>query len=451
MVRSVKLGVCAALGLGMLGVSACGATKGDSGATGAGTTSSGSVTGGGLGGSGGQGTTPTVGSGGSFTTGSGGSGGSGGDDTCAATEVEATLKVKPADIIFIIDNSGSMGQEIQGVEQNINVNFAQIIGQSMVDYRVIMLTRHGSSSLSVCIEAPLSTIAQGGCANIGTNPPGNNPGKFYHYSTTVSSHNSLCKVLETFENPSNAHKDGFGLAPNGWQAWLRPEALKVFVELSDDGIVCSYNGKTYNDQDQVGDTNPPSGGKKVALDYDKDLLAKSPMHFGDTTERNYQWYSLVGLGAKDVNQPLLPHAPADPVTSSKCSPGSVSPGTGYQWLSKGTNALRFPLCNPGGYDVVFQAIAQGVVSGATVPCEFAMPEPGEGEVIDPDTLVVKYTPGGMGMPTEFKQVKTSSLCGPERFYIENDVIKICPEACATLTNDPQAKVDIEVGCGEIID
>jgi hypothetical protein len=365
--------------------------------------------------------------------------------------VEATVKIKPADIIFVIDNSGSMNQEISGVEQNINVNFAQIIGQSQIDYRVIMLTRHGSSNLEVCIEAPLSTIPAGGCSNIGNNPPGNNPGKFYHYSLGVYSHDSPCKILDTFASPASNKKDEFSLALNGWQAWLRPEAIKVFVEISDDGIVCSAKGLSFNDADQVGDTNPPSGGKKFALDFDKALLQLPFNQFGDTAERNYQWYSLVGLGPKDANNPLVPHAPADPVVSTKCTPGSVAPGTGYQWLSKGTNALRFPLCNPSGYDVVFKAIAQGVVSGATVPCEYDVPEPPEGETIDPDTLVVKYTPGGMGVPLEFKQVKSTALCGPDKFYIQDDIIKMCPEACAIITADPGAKIDIEVGCGEIIE
>ena len=84
-------------------------------------------------------------------------GGAGGEDSCASTNVEATVKIKPADIIFVIDNSGSMGQEIAGVEKNINVNFAQIIEQSMVDYRVIMLTAHGALGNDVCIEAPSTT------------------------------------------------------------------------------------------------------------------------------------------------------------------------------------------------------------------------------------------------------------------------------------------------------
>ena len=166
-----------------------------------------------------QTTGASVGAGGNFDPGDM-TGGAGGEDSCASTNVEATVKIKPADIIFVIDNSGSMGQEIAGVEKNINVNFAQIIEQSMVDYRVIMLTAHGAHGNDVCIEAPLSTIAQGDCLKTNPAAPGINPGKFYHYDLYVGSHDSLCKILDTVDSPGAAHKDAHGLAPDGWKQWL---------------------------------------------------------------------------------------------------------------------------------------------------------------------------------------------------------------------------------------
>ena len=83
---------------------------------------------------------------------------------CGTQEAEAELVAKPVDIIITIDNSGSMGEEIAGVQSNINVNFAQIIEASGLDYRVIMVSRFGNDSgEDVCIEAPLSGIPQGGC------------------------------------------------------------------------------------------------------------------------------------------------------------------------------------------------------------------------------------------------------------------------------------------------
>ena len=82
-----------------------------------------------------------------------GSGGSGG--TCIDEVQEAEVTLKPADIIFVIDNSGSMGEEIAGVESNINTNFAQQMAASGIDYRIIMVTEHdgpvGFASQPVCI------------------------------------------------------------------------------------------------------------------------------------------------------------------------------------------------------------------------------------------------------------------------------------------------------------
>src|SRR5262245_1645323 len=75
---------------------------------------------------GGSTTTSTTANVGGFQ-GVGGGAGGGDGGSCAGLQVEATIEYKPADIIFIIDNSGSMSDEINQVEQNINVNFAGII------------------------------------------------------------------------------------------------------------------------------------------------------------------------------------------------------------------------------------------------------------------------------------------------------------------------------------
>src|SRR4030095_14330224 len=112
--------------------------------------------------------------GGDVVVGQGG-GGNGQGGACADLVVEAEVQFLPADIIFIIDNSGSMTDEIASIETNINVNFANIIQSSGVDYQVIMVTDHGSGSLEVCVGPPLS-----GTTNC-SGPPVFVPGQFYHY------------------------------------------------------------------------------------------------------------------------------------------------------------------------------------------------------------------------------------------------------------------------------
>lgn len=409
---------------------ACGsspANNNGAGATGGSTSSGGGNGPGGKGGS-------TSGTGGDFTFDAGTSdGGFDPDAACVAQSAAATLVKRPVDIIIAIDNSGSMTNEIEGVQQNINQNFANIIEGSGLDYRVILIARHGKAAgaQSICVEAPLSGIAAGGCATPPAQPV-NNPPKFFHYSVEVTSHDSWCKMLQTFSTP-----DEFNLAPTGWKDWLRADSFKTFIEITDDGVQCSFNGKSYQDSNSV------AAGTTTAAAFDADLLALSPAHFGNAAERNYRFYSIVAMA---YNSPATkPYEPTDPVITGEC-PTAADPGTGYQALSVLTGGLRFPLCDTTSYDVVFQSIADGVIKGAKVACEFPVPEAPVGETIDLTTVQVGYTPGGMGTQTTFAQVAGASACTAGSFYIEGGVIKLCADACTLVQADDAAKIDVIFGC-----
>jgi hypothetical protein len=398
------------------------------GAGGGDTSSANGGSGGAQGGNGGEG--------GGFIPGTGGNdGGLDPDSACAAQSAAATLAKKPVDIIIIIDNSGSMTDEIQGVEKNINQNFAQIIENSGIDYRVILIARHGSASgaQSICIEAPLSGIPAGGCATPGTTPV-DNPPKFYHYNREIGSHTSLCLALTGFSTP-----DLDGKAPNGWQEWLRPESFKSFIEITDDGVSCSFNGTTLNDANTV------AGGTTAANAFDQALLTLSPQHFGTAAERNYAFFSIVAMAYN--NPPTMPYSPADPVITGEC-PTAADPGTGYQALSVMTNSLRFPMCDTTAYDVVFQAIAQGVIAGSKVACDFPVPPPPMGQTVDLDTVEVQYTPAGMGAPMGLKKVADLAACAPDSFYVDvaANQVYLCPDTCTVVQADDKAKIDVLFAC-----
>ncbi|MDI3281734.1 hypothetical protein [Polyangium sp. 15x6] len=357
------------------------------------------------------------------------------DSACVSQSSEATLVKKPVDIIVVIDNSGSMSAEIIGVQTNINQNFAQILETSGLDYRVILLAKHGnaSSAQSVCIEAPLSGIPAGGC-NPPPSLPVNNPGRFYHYDREITSVDSWCRLIQTFTTA-----DANGFAPTGWQEWLRPDSFKTFIELTDDRVSCTYNNVNYNDGNTV------NGGIAAAEKFDTDLLALSPQNFGTKEARNYRWYSIVAMSYNDPA--TKPWEPADPITTGEC-PTAANPGTGYQALSVLTGGLRFPLCDTTSYDVVFQAIAEGVVAGAQVSCEFGIPDPPMGTTVDLNSVVVDYTPGDMSPNKQFKQVADAAACTAESFYIDKDAKKIilCPDTCGVVKNDAAAKVAVLFAC-----
>ena len=63
-------------------------------------------------------------------------------DACAAS-VAQVQKAK-VDLIFVIDNSGSMTAEMTQIKVNVN-NFAQKIGMSGLDYRVVFIVAKATS------------------------------------------------------------------------------------------------------------------------------------------------------------------------------------------------------------------------------------------------------------------------------------------------------------------
>ncbi len=432
--RTILLCALAALSLGgaVIGVGCSGGDNTASSGSGSGGNSSGSSQGG---------------------NGAGGNGGSGGefvfvdagptdaglneDSACVSQSSTATLVKKPVDIVVLIDNSGSMSAEIIGVQNNINQNFAQILEESGLDYRVILIAKHGdaASGQNVCVEAPLSGIPAGDCAPPPAMPV-NNPGKFYHYNREVLSTDSWCRLLQTYNTP-----DIHNFAPTGWQEWLRPDSFKTFIEITDDGVSCSLNGVTYNDANSV------AGGVSVAEKFDTDLLALSPENFGTKEARNYKWYSIVAM---KYNDPATkPWEPADPITTGEC-PTAADPGTGYQALSVLTDALRFPLCDTTSYDVVFQAIASGVVAGAQVACDFTIPEPPVGTTVDLASAVIEYTPGDMSPTQQFKQVADATVCAADSFYIDKaaNTAILCPDTCGIVKKDTAAKISVLFACAQ---
>lgn len=364
------------------------------------------------------------------------------DTACVATVAEATLTRRPVDIIFVIDNSPSMSDEIISVQRNINDSFAALIEASGVDYRVIMLAEHGDALAedSVCIGAPLSGTT---CAPLPPAPV-NNPPRFFHYSYPNESHNSLCNILGTYNNNNNVQPDQYGLAPNGWSEWVRPDSLKVFVEITDDNVACQSTHLPRGNNVYVVDRDTPEGGESVAAWFDAALFAMQPAVFGDALDRNYIFHSIVGLGE---NSPATEAwGPTEPMVLGTCGT-AVAFGTGYQALSQATGGLRFPLCEFSSYDVVFQAIAEGVITGSVVTCDYRVPDPPPGETLDLSTVVVQYTPGDMSTQQYFNQVADASACmSSNSFYIQDDTILLCPSACEKVQADPMAKVDTLYGC-----
>jgi hypothetical protein len=380
----------------------------------------------GSGGSGGQGATGGTNI---LPPGGGTSGSTGEGGACATTESMATLVKEPIDIIVILDNSGSMDEELTSVEPNINVNFASILDTSGVDYRVILISRHrkeernptmpGAEDTSVCIEAPLSGLDS--CPS----PDPIFSARFFQYFTKIESEDSFDITLDTYEPPfAVGFEDRADQAPNGWSAWLRPRAKKVFLELTD------------ADEDMS------------AAAFVAGLQGMAPEHFGnDPAAPSFVFHSIVGVAEKAV--PTDPYLPTEPIETDRC-PSVTTEGRTYQELSILTGGLRFPLCGFDAYDVVFRRISEDVVTRTVVACDFAIPPPPPGKELERDKVAVSYVSGNNSGDLEFLQVLDPADCGPDAFYMTADRIELCPEACAFVQADENARVDVLFTCESTI-
>jgi hypothetical protein len=349
---------------------------------------------------------------------------------CAQKTVRATRgRAKPVDVVFVIDNSGSMVEEIAAVQENINRDFAAIIAESGVDYRVILLSLYGVGGTSICISPPLAGSAcEAGVAATASET-------FHHYSVEIGSQDAFCQILTTFDRP-----DQFGLAPEGWQAWLRPDAQKALVVITDDSAFCAYaSGET---QLEFGRDSDPY---VDALAFHKALLARSPEQFGVPPDVRYQFYSIVGLAPNAlVTEPYFPY---QALNSTTCDT-APAPGLSYQALSVATDALRYPVCDGRSFDAVFRVLASSVIQSSKQDCLFELPDAPEWSVIDLDSVHLEYRAGDGAMPRRFDQVRPGA-CKDDHSFVIRERIELCPAACRLVQADAAPEINIRFGCTAI--
>lgn len=366
---------------------------------------------------------------------------------CSGGTSVAVNEKRPVDIIFMIDNSGSMKGEIEQVQDRINADFASIIGSSAIDYRVIMMSRYGDIDTSVgdskypiCIGSPLGADD---CSAADSTELVSNPPHYFHFSTDVGSWDALCRVLEGYDAPDELARDGRAwtpLAPRGYSQWLRQNALKVFVVITDDDIDCFHRGVLLRDNSNVED------GQVAASLFDDALLALSPEQFGTIEDRKYVFHSIVAMS--EYSDPLKAWPASDPIQTGTCSPGSEGPGTGYQALSRMTGGLRYPTCRNDDFDAIFRELATSVVDRSAASCFFTLENEGN---FDISTAKVVYADGRGGTTTLTRRADVAD-CGDSStsWYLPDPdapgEVQLCPATCEVVEADDDARIGVEVGC-----
>ncbi|MGZ3417758.1 MAG: hypothetical protein ACXWUG_20505 [Polyangiales bacterium] len=313
------------------------------------------------------------------------------DATCAKTEAAAIKP--PVDVIMSIDQSGSMSDDIANVKANVN-KLSDFLAKTGLDYRVVMIGTPGTSTYNICVPAPLGV----GAPSCASNPP-----KFRSVSQNVQSHDTLKLILSTYDSPTGS--------ATAWADFLRKDAVKVFIPVTDD------------------DSN---GSNPTSTAFDTSLLAKPGGQFGTAAKRNYVVYPIVG-------------AKPSPDEATKCGSNAVNTGPQYVSLAKLTKGQWFPICIT-DFGPVFEEIAKNVAT--RVACELTVPPPPTGEKLDPKKVNVSYTPSTGATEPILQDASKPCDMGANGWQYSADGTKIllCGDACKKAQDDLGAKISVEFGC-----
>lgn len=101
----------------------------------------------------------------------------------------------------------------------------------------------------------------------------------------------------------------------------------------------------------------------------------------------------------------------------------------------------------GNPQAFIQALKQ--IQASAIACQFKMPTTDAG-VIDIDQVKVEYTPSSTGTPQLLTRVPDAASCVADGWYYDDNTnpttIHLCPDMCATVQADSNAKVQVLLGC-----
>ena len=335
-----------------------------------------------------------------------------GDDSCTEASSQAESGVLPADIIVVVDNSGSMTDEAGFVQDSMN-DFANTIINSGVDTHVVLISDDSNDQQGVCVPAPLGS---GSCPNDENLP------NFRHVVTNVASSNSLQLLLSTYPQ---------------WQDSLRPNATKTIAVISDDNSALSAQAFT----DMIVTMDPTFEGFKfdaIISPYDLDGIVCFPCQISGNCAS------------------CDPCCGLDSALGLLCTALPADEGTVYKELVQTTGGIEGNLCTQ-DFLPVFQDMATAVIDDSQVSCLYDIPDPGNGMSIDFNRVNVEYQLNPGSNPVLIPNVPGGELdCGPSGGWYYDDIIAptqvlLCPDTCDTVQANPQAAITVKFGCATVIE
>lgn len=316
------------------------------------------------------------------------------DQACLTAEATANPAVQPADIIFVIDTSGSMDNEAAAIEANMNRFVEFVTAADSLDVRVVVVAndpgvRRGFETLlGICIPPPLGG-APDTCRpdTVLDDGPDNDSDRYLHVREIVFSREPLSKFIEHY----------------GQFSWfLRPGVPTHIIVISDDESF--LGGDSFMRQVEGLSPGFPQGYRLHAI----------------VSERTGSGF----LCREDERD---------------CAcPGAEAAGDGFIEVQEATGGVFQSICT-NDWSGVFRTIADAVREDSLIPCEYAIPDPGEFEDIFYDRVQVLFRAGGNEtvVPVVFSEAQCDPVSGG--WYYDNPaaptLVKLCPASCGQSEGD----------------
>ena len=349
------------------------------------------------------------------------------DASCATATAAATVESLPVDIIWVVDNSSSMAPAIDQVIQGLN-GFASLISSRGFDYHVVMLSLRNvdrnavTGRYAVCIPPPLA----------GDSTCGNGP-RFFHSNVQIYSTQPLDQLLGTL-GQTTGYSMGEMRGGEPWRQFLRPNATKTIVVVTDDNSRLSANNFLHF----RGGPNPMNGN----LILPPGILDSS---WGGLFD-NYTFNGIYGWGD-----------PTDPSVTCRFPGGATpsSPGPVYTTLVNGSMGERAQICDgASAWTPFFQSVASTVERTSRVACDVAIPTPPDGSVLDPTRVNVVFNGA---TTTTLGKVANAAACGANGgWYYDNDTtpmrVILCPASCDRAQTELRGTgrgLNVQFGCVSI--
>jgi len=313
-------------------------------------------------------------------------------DECAEVSDEAMVGNQPADILVVVDNSGSMSAEAGFVQSNLNIFSSQIF-LANIDAHVALISADNSDDAGICLASPLGS---GACPD-DTNLPG-----YLRINDGVGSNNALQKILDHYDE---------------WSAIFRATASKHVIVVTDDDSDLGANA------------------------FDAAFRALDP------SLEDYVFHAIAS-----PEDPII----ACVAMTTCCPaflPFSADISQEYIDLANLRGGIFGNLCEQ-NFGPIFDQVSTAVVSGASLACEYDIPPSPDGEDFDPDEVNVEFDDGAGGTLNIGRVDSVAECAGVTDgwYYDDPDMptrILVCPQTCTKIQGFNMASISIKFGCATI--